>query len=76
MASKRLTFGTLPTNPNPSAYLWCKACDLTFSCDRGDYFQAPQDLSPRCERCTNLLRLVRRVVRYVAVSAEEVSSAG
>lgn len=71
MANKRLTCGTLPERPIGSACLFCSKCGRTFSCARGDYFLAPQ-LSPRCEDCGILLRLVRKVIRYVAVSAEEV----
>lgn len=71
MASRRLTFGTLPERPLGSVCLCCRKCGHTFSCHRSDYFTVPQQLSPRCEDCGILLKLVRKVVRYVTISIEE-----
>lgn len=75
MAS-RLTYGTLPVRPRDSACLGCPKCHRTFSCQRSDYFQAPAGLSPRCEDCGVLLKLWRKVVRYVVVSPEQVEQPG
>lgn len=72
MASKRLTFGTLPENPIDGACLICRKCGRTYSCQRSDYFLHPQEESPRCQDCATLLRLARKVTRYVEVSVEQV----